>query len=105
LSSLTEIWSIPFCFCGRFGDGFLRAGDAAELVVVDQPGDRGVIAADRALRVAAQLEFAEAHRECVGQQQATDERLADAENQLDDLCRLHDAEQAGQDAEHAALGA
>ena len=31
--------------------------------------------------------------------------VADAENQLDDLGGLNDADQAGQDAKHAALGA
>ena len=38
-------------------------------------------------------------------QQAPDERLAFAENQLDDLRRLDHADQPGQDAEHAALRA
>ena len=52
-----------------------------------------------------QLELAEAHGERVDEQKAADERLALAEDELDDLGGLNDADQAGQDAQHAALGA
>ena len=83
--------------------GFGR--DAAELLVVDELGDGGVVAADRALGILAQLEFAEAHVERVDEQQAADERLALAEDELDDLSGLNDADQAGKNAQHAALGA
>ena len=62
-------------------------------------------AADGAVRVLAQLEFAELHTQRVNQQQATDERLAFAEDQLDDFRGLYHTHQSGQDAEHPALRA
>ena len=43
--------------------------------------------------------------ERVEQQQPADQRLADAERELERLVRLERADDAGQDAEHAALGA
>ncbi len=62
-------------------------------------------AADGALGIFAELELAEAHAERVDEQEAADERLADAEDELDDLGGLDDADQAGEDAEDAALRA
>ncbi len=62
-------------------------------------------AADRAIGIFAQLEFAELHAQRVDQQQAADERLARAENQLDHFGGLHHAHQAGQNAKHSAFGA
>ena len=75
------------------------------MLVVDEFLDRGVIAADRALGILAQLQFAEAHAERIDQQQAADERVAFAQNELDDLSGLDDADQAGQNAQHAAFSA
>ncbi len=82
--------------CGR---------DAAELLIVDQLRHRGMLAANRALGILAQLQLPEAHVERIHQQQAPDERLAFAENELDGLRRLDDADQAGQNSQHSALGA
>src|SRR5579871_836729 len=64
------------------------ARQAAELHVVDQLRDRRVVAADRALRVAAQLHLAELHRQRVEQQQPPGQGLAQPQNQLDRLDRL-----------------
>ncbi len=69
--------------------------NAAELLVVDQFLDCGIFAADRALRVLAQLQFAEAHTERVDQKQAAYERAALAEDQLDDFGGLNDADRPG----------
>ena len=77
--------------------------DATELVVVDQLGDRRVVAAHRALRIAADLEFLERHLESVVEQQPADERGAFAEDQLDRLRRLDAADQTRQNAEHSPL--
>ena len=79
--------------------------DAAELFVVDEPLDRRMVAADRAGRIAAELQLAELHRPGVVEQQPADERLAGAENQLERLGRLDHADHAGQHAKHAAFGA
>jgi len=45
----------------------------------------------------------EAHFQRFVHQQATDERLARTEHELDGLGRLHGAEHAGQHAEHAGV--
>src|SRR5690606_24611375 len=66
------------------------AGGGAECIVVGEDahfliGDAARFAgADRAFRVAADLEFGEAGAECFVEQEAADERLADAEDDLDD---------------------
>ena len=62
-------------------------------------------AAGRAIGILAQLEFAELHVQRIDQQQPADQRLAFAQNQLDDFGRLHHADQSGQNSQHAAFGA
>jgi hypothetical protein len=84
--------------------GLLRH-DAAEGLVVDEPGDGRVLAAQRALRVLADADLAVLHVERVVDHERADERLADAGEQLDRLGRLDRADRGAQDAEHAALGA
>ena len=79
--------------------------DPAELLVVDELGDRRVRAAHRAVRVLAQLDLAETHRPRIEEQQAVLERLAVAQDQLDRLGRLDRADDPGEHAQHAALGA
>ena len=86
------------------GPTFSGLLDAAELVVVDQLFDL-VGSAGRAAWIFAQLERAEVHAQRVDKQQSADQRLADAEDELDDLGRLDDSNEAGEDAEDAALGA
>ena len=61
--------------------------------------------ADRAIRILAQLEFAELHVQGIDQQQAANQGFAFAQNQLDDFGGLHHADQPRQDAQHSALGA
>src|SRR5579875_2934543 len=56
---------------------------AAELLVVDQPGDRRVLAADRALGVLLHPDRAVAHLQGVVDHQPADERLADPGDDLD----------------------
>src|SRR5438105_14058674 len=62
-------------------------------------------AAHRALRIFPELELAEAHLQRVVDQEAADQRLADAENQLDRFSRLDHADDARQHAKHSALRA
>ena len=47
----------------------IRGRHAAELMVIDQLGNRRMLAANRALRILAQLEFAELHPQRVVEQQ------------------------------------
>ena len=57
----------------RFGFGLFSA-NAAELVVINQFLDRRIRAADRALRILAHAQLAEAHSQRIHQQQAADQR-------------------------------
>src|SRR5262245_14075189 len=78
---------------------------AAELLVVDQLRDGGMLTAHRTLRIAAQLVDAQLHAERIEVYHAADERLADAEDELDRFERLHAADQTRQHAEHSGFGA
>src|SRR5580658_912351 len=60
--------------------GLFLPTNAAKLVVVYQLRDRGMRAADWAIGILAQFEFAELHAQRVDQQQAPDEGLARTEN-------------------------
>ena len=84
--------------------GFFAA-NAAELRIVDQFGDGGMIAANRAFRILAQLQLAETHRQRVEQKQAPDERLAFADDELQRLRGLNRADDSGQHAENSAFRA
>src|SRR4029453_9336319 len=66
----------------------LPGSQAAECLVVDELGDGGVLAADRAVRVPAHLDDREVHLERVEDQEPTDQRIADVGDQLDRLRRL-----------------
>src|SRR5690349_17358856 len=74
-------------------------------MIIDQLGDGPMVAADGALRVFPEAELTELHAESVVEQQASDQRLADPEDQLHRLGGLDQADRAGQDAEDAAFGA
>ena len=65
----------------------------------------GFSAARRTAGILPQLQLAEAHPEGVDEEEAPHERLAPAQDELDRLGRLHDADEAGQDPEYAALRA
>src|SRR5579883_200044 len=84
---------------------FLFRENATELLVVDQLFHRRMLAANRAVGILAQLQLAELHAQRINQQQAANQGVAFAEDQLDDLCCLNDTQQSGQDAEHAAFRA
>ena len=77
----------------------------AELDVVDVLGDRRVVAADRAVGVAAHRDLVERRPERVEEEQSPGERVAAAEDELERLVRLERADDPGQHAEDAALRA
>src|SRR5438094_8998668 len=79
-------------------------GRGAESLVVDVRGDRRMVAARWALRIAAELDLAEARLERIEEEEASDERLADPEQQLDSLVSLERADDARQDPEDSRLG-
>src|SRR5260370_1375183 len=88
---------------GRAGGFF--AAHAAEFVVIDQLGDRRMRTAHRAIRVLAQLEFAELHPESVKKQQSSHEIIPAAEDHLDRFHRLDGADDSWKYAEDAAFRA
>src|SRR5260370_33103603 len=94
--------------CGHVasrGHRRFRAADSAELLVVDQLGDRPVRAAGGAIGILAQLQFAELHAEGIDQQQSSGERIALPQNQLDGLGRLNHADEPRQNPENSAFRA
>src|SRR5579875_1107334 len=92
---------------GGAGGGLLSLiGDhAAERLVVNQPGDGGIISAYRAIRILADADRPVAHLQRVIDHQPADQRLADPRNHLDGLVDLDRADGGAQHAEDAALGA
>src|SRR5262245_17893084 len=77
----------------------------AELDVVDVLGDRRVVAAHGAVRVAAHGHFVERRSERVEEQEPPGEGVASVEDQLERLVRLDRADDSGEHAEDTALGA
>ena len=77
----------------------------AEAVVVDVAGELRAGLAVRAVRVGLLLEVEEARAECVVDEEASDERGAEVEEDLDRLDGLQGADDAGEDAEDAGFGA
>ena len=74
-------------------------------MVIDEGGNCPVLAANGALGVLAQLQFAEPHAERVVQQQASHQRLADPDDQLHRFRGLDQPDGARQNPQHAAFGA
>ena len=73
------------------------------MLVVDVLGDAGVVAADRAILVAAELERAELHLKRIVLEEAADEGVAALEDDFDRLGRLERTDRTRQDAENARL--
>src|SRR3569833_4093881 len=69
------------------------------------PFEPSVHAAPRTLRIATQSQLAEAHAQRVVGQQPPHQGLADVEQQLQGFRGLHEANEAGQHAEHPGLAA
>ncbi len=89
------------------GDAIGRRGarDAAERGVIDEPVLGRLWRAEHALRVLVQLQLPERHRARVVEEEPADERLADADNELDRLGRLEGPDDPGEHAEDAGLRA
>src|SRR2546430_1220417 len=91
-------------FRGRVLSAPVR-GRGAEALIVDVIGDRWVLAADRAVRIATEMDLAKAFLERVVEKVTTDEWLTDPEQQLDRLRGLKRADDSGQNAENPGLRA
>src|SRR5438094_1167632 len=94
---------VPRLACARLRR--LHRRRAAPRLVVDQAVHRRVLSAQRAGLVLAQLELAEAHVLALEQQVAAYHRTPDVQQVLDRLEGHHAADDPGQDAKHARLGA
>src|SRR5580704_6153020 len=84
---------------------FFLSSNAAKLVVVYQLRYRRMRPAHGAIRILAQLEFPELHAQRIDQQQAPDERIPNAQDQLDDFGRLHHANKSRENSQNSAFGA
>src|ERR1700681_126289 len=87
------------------GLGRLHRGGAAPRFVVDESMNSGVLAAQRARLVLAQLQLAEAHVFALKKEIAADHRLPDVEEVLDRLEGHHAADDPRQNSEDTRLGA
>src|SRR5207302_1832929 len=76
---------------------------AAKSFVVDRRSDAGPLAANRAVRVAAQIEFAEFHFQRVEMDHAADQGLADAKKKLERLDRLDRSDNSRQHTKNAGF--
>src|SRR4051794_20737627 len=93
------------CIAGHRSEvSVTQSGGAESFELVD---DDAVAVLPRHLvaRIALEIERAERHVGRVDRQDPTDQRLAEAEDDLDRLQRLDAADDAGQHAEYAGLGA
>ena len=81
---------------------FFAATDAAELFVIYEFFDGGIFAAEGAVVVAAEFEFAEFHGHGVEEEEAADEGFAFADDEFDAFVGLDVADDAADDTEDAA---
>src|SRR6516164_5218448 len=79
--------------------------DSAEFLIVDELGDGRMIAADRAIGITPQFQFAELHSEGVVEDQAPDQRLARAEDQFHGFGGLDQSNGSRQNSEYSAFRA
>ena len=78
---------------------------AAKLFVVDEFGYGRGFAANRALRIATKLHGVDFHGEGIQMQEPAHKASSSPQDQLYRLNRLNAADQTGQDAKYAGLGA
>ena len=91
----------PFCVALRRLIRRVAVIHGAECLIVHEFGDGWVVAAYRAICVAANFECVEVHLQGVVHQQATDEWIPLTEYEFDNFCGLHEANCAGQNTQHA----
>src|SRR5687767_3472697 len=77
---------------------------AADLLVIGELVTPRCAAA-RTLGIAAKLDRPEAHRQCVDQEQATHEHVADAGDELDALGCLHRSDDPGKNSQYTSFSA
>src|SRR5207248_7316259 len=78
---------------------------SAKLFVINRRKDGRIFTANRTLGIASEVKFPEFHSQRVEVEKTFDERLTDADDQLDRLNRLQHPDNARQDAEHSRLRA
>ena len=88
---------------GRSAPHLSGGGDSAQLLVVHQFSDGGMLTTDRALRITPDADFTEAHGQRIVHQQATDEGFAFADDEFDGFCSLNYANDPGQNSQDAGL--
>src|SRR5438477_4996948 len=83
--------------------GFFLSSQSTEFFVIDQFSNTGVLSANYAIGIFTQLQFTKPHAQGVHQKQTSDQRFAFPDDELDGLSGLNQADESGQDAEHASL--
>src|SRR5436189_571711 len=99
------VGSLTVTGIGFSNSSYGSGGDAAELLVIDQPRDGRLFATHGAVGVPADLHLLEVHMQSVVQEEASLERIALPRRDLDRLGRLDRADHTRKDPEHATLGA
>ena len=87
------------------GSIFRLEANSAEFLIINELRNGWIIAADRALGIASQLQFTELHVQRIIQHQAIDQGRTFTEGQLQDFRGLNAADDAGQHTQHAAFRA
>src|SRR6266852_8027733 len=82
-----------------FGCGWWLWRYSAELFVIDQLFDGRMVAANRAIRIFAQLQLAKAHPPRIEQQQPVNHDVGRAEDDLERFRGLNGADDSGQNTE------
>src|SRR6266446_6646609 len=83
----------------------LGRGAVAEQLVINWRRNARSLAADRALRIAADIKFAKLYLERIEMEQPPDQRLADIEDELERFISLQRADDPRQHAEHPCFRA
>ena len=89
----------------RRGEPIVLRWAGAKLFIIDRLENGRGITADRACRIAAQIELAEFHLQRVEVEKATGQGFACAEDQLQRLRRLDESDDSRQNAQHPGFRA
>ena len=85
--------------------GIPNGARPAKFFVIDRRENCWILPANRTLGIASQVKLSEFHSQRVEVEETSDERLTDADDQLDRLNRLQHPDNARQDTEHSCLRA
>src|SRR5579862_2483451 len=105
IATIEPRFELPGSYLGNLEirRGRFLTAHAEKFVVINELVDGAILTAHRAIRILAQLEFTELHAQRIKKEQAADQAVARAQNQLDGFHGLNGSDDARQHAEHAAF--